>query len=74
MTTARPCQEDGTFLQDLPVPPTLGENNQLIHDWMAFEDRCHGCAKKDLDSAVMTTWADGILVVDFSCARLLYGR
>jgi hypothetical protein len=39
MTTARPCQEDGTFLQDLPVPPTLGENDQLIHDWTPFQDR-----------------------------------
>jgi hypothetical protein len=38
MTTAWPCQEDGTFLQDLPVPLTLGENNQLIHDWTPFED------------------------------------
>ncbi|KAN0140196.1 hypothetical protein V8E53_002092 [Lactarius tabidus] len=38
MTTAQPCQEDCTFIQDLPVPLTLGKNNQPIHDWTPFED------------------------------------
>ncbi|KAF8257006.1 hypothetical protein EI94DRAFT_1774697 [Lactarius quietus] len=37
MTTGRPCQEDGTFLQELP--PTLDKNDQQPHDWKPFEDR-----------------------------------
>jgi hypothetical protein len=39
MTTAWLCQEDGTFLQELPVPPAPSKNNQPIHDWTPFEDR-----------------------------------
>jgi hypothetical protein len=26
---------------------------------------CHGCTGKDLDSAVMTMWAESILVMDY---------
>ncbi|KAN0140688.1 hypothetical protein V8E53_001515 [Lactarius tabidus] len=36
---AQPCQEDGTFLQELPVTPTPGEDDQPVHDWTPFEDR-----------------------------------
>ena len=43
-TTARPCDEDGTFLQapwgstpPLPAPPS--QDNQHLHDWSPFEDR-----------------------------------
>jgi hypothetical protein len=38
MTTARPCQEDGTFLQELPVTLTPGKDNQPVHDWTPFKD------------------------------------
>jgi hypothetical protein len=31
----------------------------------------HSCARKDLDSAVMTTWAESRLVMDYSKASLL---
>jgi hypothetical protein len=38
-TTARLCQEDGTFLQELSVPSVSSENDQPIHDWTPFKDR-----------------------------------
>jgi hypothetical protein len=37
-TTAWPCQEDGTFLLEPPVPLTLGENDLPFHDWTPFKD------------------------------------
>ena len=37
MTTARPCHEDGEFLQDPLVLLTLCEEDH-VHNWMPFED------------------------------------
>ena len=38
MTTAWPCHADGTFLHEPPVCPTLGKNDQPVHDWTPFKD------------------------------------
>ena len=41
-TTARPCDEDGTFLQapqDLTPPLSPPSQDQDLHDWSPFEDR-----------------------------------
>ena len=42
-TTARPCDEDGTFLQALwgstpPLPASPSQDDQHLHDWSPFED------------------------------------
>lgn len=39
VTTASPCHEDGTFLQESPGRQMQSEIDQHIHDWTPFEDR-----------------------------------
>jgi hypothetical protein len=35
-------------------------------DGRKVQDLCYNTTRKDLDSAVMTTWAESILVMDYS--------
>jgi hypothetical protein len=49
--------------QDLAIADKAECDTKRIRD---VEQGCHDCACRDLDSAVMTMWAKGILVVDFS--------